>query len=238
MGARETPSGGGPRLADRLIERFPPRRFDRGDVVLHGLVPGAPAPKREPALGLVVAGLVRVSWMRGYGAPGSRASAVVAGDGRWIGAEAFRTGENLFLYEALVPTTAALVPLDWIRSKASPAVLFDALHSVSLDWCRRISGPGVSRETDYRRTLVLFHDLRRLHAAPAIELRQKQVAEMVGVRRKELLPILQRLERAGLVRLGFGEVSVGALEDLREALRHRRVAADDPFRDPSAPDRA
>jgi CRP-like cAMP-binding protein len=216
------------KLLEAFLKRFPPRSYDRGDAILLNASTRPAERQEEPALGYVLDGLVRVTWLRGYGAPGNRASAAVAGDGRWIGADAFRAGENLFHYEALVPTSACLVPLAWVREKAPPSLLFDALHSVSLDWCRRVSGPGIAQETDYRRTLLLLYDLRRLHRRPEIVLRQKQVAEMVGVPRPVMLPVLKRLERAGLISVGFGEISVGSAEGLKEALRQRRVASDDP----------
>ena len=152
-------------------------------------------------------------------APGSRATAVVAGDGRWLGADAFKYGENLFRYEALTPTSASVIPLSWMREKAPRDVLLDALRTVSLDWCTRVSVLSLGSESLYRRTLLLLYDMARLHPRPEIEVRQRDVADLLGVARQTLQPVLKQLERQNLVQLGYGEISIGDASDLYAALR-------------------
>jgi CRP/FNR family cyclic AMP-dependent transcriptional regulator len=218
------PAEGGIEL---VLQHFPPRVFERGEtLVLNAYRQGAAGPD-EPAMIYIVEGLVRGAWNRSAIAPGSRATAVVAGDGRWLGADAFKYGENLFRYEALTPTSASVIPLSWMREKAPRDVLLDALRTVSLDWCTRVSVLSLGSESLYRRTLLLLYDMSRLHPRPEIEVRQKEVAEMLGVARQTLQPVLKRLERKGLVELGYGEISISDPDGLMLALRTRGSTPDE-----------
>lgn len=200
-----------------IVERFPPRLFERGDTLVE--VPSPGVPRRPPCLAYVIEGLVRGAWHRSALSPETRATAIVAGDGRWVGADAFKFGENLFRYDAVVPTTACVVPLGWVRDEAPRGVLVDALQSVSLDWCTTASVLSLGGETLERRTLLLLYDMRRLHPRPEIEVRQQDVADLLGVARQTLQPVLKGLERAGLVSLGYGAITIGDAETLLSALR-------------------
>jgi len=210
-----------------VLAKFPPRVFERGETIVLNSFLQASGEKDEPALIYILEGLVRGAWNRSAIAPGSRATAVVAGDGRWLGADAFKFGENLFRYEALAPTTASVVPLAWMRDQAPRSVLLDALRTVSLDWCTRVSVLSLGSESLYRRTLLLLYDMSRLHPRPELEVRQKEVAEMLGVARQTLQPVLKRLERKGLVDLGYGEIAISDPDGLMVALRSRGATPDE-----------
>jgi Crp-like helix-turn-helix protein len=205
-----------PDLLDLLV-RFPPRRFDRGEtVILNTRHQDPPGPG---SLAYVVEGLVRGAWYGPFIAPDHRATTIVAGDGRWVGADAFKYGANLYRYDALTPTLAAIVPLDYLENEAPRTTLLDALRCVSVDWCTAASVLGLGSHTLRRRTLLLLYNLARLHPRPEIEVRQQDVAELLGVARQSLQPVLKRLEREGLVTTGYGEIVVGDSEALLAKLR-------------------
>jgi CRP-like cAMP-binding protein len=176
-------------------------------------------------VGYVVEGLVRGVWHRSRLAPASRATAIVSGDGRWIGADAFQYGKNLFRYAALTPTTASLIPLGYLRDEAPRPVLFDALWSVSLAWCTSASVASLGSESLARRTLLLLYDMSRLHPRPEIEVRQKDIADMLGVARQTLQPVLKALQERGLIDLGYGEIIIGEPIQLARKLRAPRPPA-------------
>ena len=202
-----------------VFERFQPEDFERGSVLIENTYLQTGADGSHPSLAYVHEGLVRGVWNRSKFAPLNRATATVAGDGRWIGADAFKFSENHFRYIALTPTRASIVPLRYIRDEAPRAVLLDALNSVSLDWCTTASVLTLGGETLYRRTLLLLFDLRRLHPRPELEVRQQDVADLLGRTRQTLQPVLKRLEAAGLVHLGYSEIVVGDAAELFQELR-------------------
>jgi hypothetical protein len=182
---------------------------------------GAPVTESAPLVGYIVEGLVRGMWNKNTLAPRSRATAIVAGDGRWIGAEAFKFDKNLFRYIALTDTTATVVPLTYVVEEAPRAVLLDALRSVSLHWCTTASVLSLGADTLERRTLLLLYDLSRLHPRPELEVRQKDIADMLGIARQTLQPILKTFESRGLITLGYGEIVIGDPLDLVRKLRHK-----------------
>jgi hypothetical protein len=200
-----------------ILERFPPIDFERGQTLIRNMY--RQSVSGEPALGYVFEGLVRGAWNRSAIAPKLRATAVIAGDRRWIGADAFKFGENLFRYVALTRTVASILPLAYVRQEASRRVLLDALHSVSLHWCTAASVLSLGGDTLYRRTLLLLYDMSRLHPRPEIEVRQADVADLLGVARQTLQPVLKQLERQNLITLGYAEIAIGDAADLFAALR-------------------
>ena len=206
------PVEGEPAGLEAALERFPPRLFERGETLIR------PRAGDPPSLGFVVEGLVRGLWFGSDLAPGCRSTATIAGDGRWFGADAFRAGENLFRYDAMAPTMAAIVPLRWLQEEAPRGVLLEALHRVSLDWCTAVSVLSHGRRTLERRVLLLLFDLSRLHPRPELEVRQQDIAELLGVGRSTLAPVLKRLESRGLVGLGYGEMAVTDPDRLLAAL--------------------
>lgn len=205
-----------PDLEDLLL-RFPPLRFDRGETIIVNTRHQEPA--GEGHLAYVLEGLVRGAWHGPFIAPDHRATTLVAGDRRWVGADAFKYGTNLYRYDALTPTSAAVVPLSYLKTEAPRGILLDALHCVAVDWCTAASVLGLGSHTLRRRTLLLLYNLARLHPRPEIEVRQQDVAELLGVARQSLQPVLKRLDRDGLVTVGYGEIVVGDSEALLAALR-------------------
>jgi len=213
---REAPPPG-PAL---LFERFPSRDFSRGEVLIDNT--RHRTPPQDGSLAFIHEGLVRGAWNSPFIAPGSRAATLVAGDGKWIGADAFKYGPNLFRYDALTDTSATVVPLADFRAHAPRETLLEALHSVSLDWCAAASVLSFGTDALIRRTMLLLYNLFRLHPRPEIEVRQQDVAELLGVSRQSIQPALKRLERAGLVSLGYGEIVVGEPDVLLEVLQRKR----------------
>jgi CRP-like cAMP-binding protein len=94
---------------------------------------------------------------------------------------------------------------------------------VSLDWCTATSVLSLGNDTLERRTMLLLYNLFRLHPRPEIEVRQQDVAEMLGVVRQSLQPILRGLQREGLVSLGYGEIVVGDADALLTALQTTKL---------------
>lgn len=237
--APRTPPGGSPPLPTTealraLLERFPPESFERGGTLIDSSLletadfepatePGAAHFETEalPRVGYVVEGLVRGMWNRNALAPANRATAIVAGDGRWIGADAFKFGKNLFRYAALTPTVASTFPLSYILDEAPREILLDALRSVSLNWCTMASVLSLGADTLGRRTLLLLYDLSRLHPRPELEVRQKDIADMLGVTRQTLQPVLKGYEKRGLISLGYQEIVIADPVDLVRRLRRK-----------------
>jgi CRP-like cAMP-binding protein len=200
-----------------LLLRFPPRKFGRGETIILNTRHQEPA--GPGTLAYVVEGLVRGAWHGPFIAPDHRATTIVAGDGRWVGADAFKYGANLYRYDALTPTSAAIVPLEYLETEAPRAILLDTLRCVSVDWCTAASVLGLGSHTLRRRTLLLLYNLARLHPRPEIEVRQQDVAELLGVARQSLQPVLKRLEKEGLVTAGYGQIVVGDADALLATLR-------------------
>jgi CRP-like cAMP-binding protein len=198
---------------DELLHRFPARAFERGEVLIENTY-GQPARVRRPALAYVLEGLVRGVRNKSMVAPANRATVVVAGDGRWIGFDAFKFGENLLRYVAMTPTTAAVIPLDRLDLTTPSGILLHMLRDVSLQWWTVASVMSLGNDKLRRRTLLLLCDLRRLHARPEIELRQSDIADLLGVRRQTLQPVLKSLEKIGLISLGYREITIGDADDL------------------------
>ncbi len=218
-----------------VLDRFPPQLFERGAILIENTLlettdfeprEGSPEPGTgkgpPPVVGYVVEGLVRGQWNRNTLAPRNRATAIVAGDGRWIGADAFKFGKNLFRYAALTPTTASLVPLAFIMDEAPRPVLLDALRCVSVDWCTSASVLSLGANTLGRRTLLLLFDMSRLHPRPELEVRQGDLANMLGVTRQTLQPVLKEIERRGLISIGYGEIVIDDPPGLVRRLRRGR----------------
>lgn len=191
-----------------VFARFPPERFERGDVLIENTFMQTNADREHPMLAYVHEGLVRGAWNRSKIAPRNRATAVIAGDHRWIGADAFKYSENLFRYIALTPTIASMVPLEFLTLNAPRQVLIDALKSISLDWCTTASVVSLSAESLERRTMLLLHDMSRVHPRPELEVRQRDLADLLGVARQTMQPVLKRLEKAGYITLGYSEIVV------------------------------
>jgi len=204
-----------------LLDRFPPQRFERGETLIVNT--RHRSPPQAGSLAYVHEGLVRGAWNAPFIAPENHATTLVAGDGKWVGADVFKYGANLFRYDALTLTTASIVPLEAFRDGAPREVALEALSSVSLDWCAAASSLSLGNDTLDRRALLLLYNLFRLHPRPEIEVRHKDVAELLGVTRQSLQPVLKRLERAGLVSLGYGEIVVGQPDELLAALRTGRL---------------
>jgi hypothetical protein len=217
-----------------LLDRFPLETFECGEVLIENVLlettdftpsagsRGAAAAAPVPSfVGYVAEGLVRGVWNRSTLAPLNRATAIVAGDGRWIGAEAFKFGKNLFRYAALTPTSAAVFPLAYMETEAPREVLGDALRSVSLDWCTAASVLSLGADTLDRRALLLLYDMSRLHPRPELEVRQKDIADMLGVSRQTLQPVLKRIEKRGLITLGYGEILIEDPNSLVRRLRRK-----------------
>jgi hypothetical protein len=214
-----------------LLAAHPPQTFERGEVLIEdSLLQTSDLTVADTTIeispdavhiGYVVEGLVRGMWNRNSAAPMKRATAVLSGDGRWIGADAFKFGRNIFQYSALAPTSASIVPLRWMREHAPREVLVDFLRSVSLDWCTAASVLSLGADTLYRRALLLLYDMSRLHPRPEIEVRQTDVANMLGVARQTLSPILQKFEERGLIQLGYAEIVISDPKALMDRLRKK-----------------
>ena len=217
MSRAESPIPDLPRELEDLLRQFPGRTFARGEVLIENTY-GQPTRIRRPALAYIAEGLVRGVRNRSMVAPKNRATVVVAGDGRWIGFDAFKFGENLLRYVAMTPTLASVIPVERLDEKAPSAVLLHLLHDVSLHWWTVASVMSLGNDTLRRRTLLLLCDLSRLHTRPEIEVRHSDVADLLGVRRQTLHPVLKSLERAGLVSLGYGVITIGDAEALFTAL--------------------
>jgi hypothetical protein len=218
------PAGGEPPPAgveppEWLLSRFQPETFDRGEVLIENTFLQTGADGTHPLLAYVHEGLVRGVWNRSKFAPRNRATAIVAGDRRWIGADAFRFGENHFRYLALTPTTASIVPMHVLRDQAPRDVLVDALRSVSLDWCTTASVLTLGGESLERRAMLLLFDMSRLHPRPELEVRQRDIADLLGVARQTMQPVLKKLEQRGLVTLGYSEIVIGDAGRLFQELR-------------------
>ena len=184
------------------------RGFERDDVVIKNTYRQSPACPGSGMLGFVHEGLVTGKWHRSVIAPQLQAVAVVSGDGRWIGADAFKYGENLFRYVALAPSHVTLIPAKEVEKRASCEVLRSIVRSISLDWCSVASVNSMARIDLRKRVLLLLFDLCRLHPRPELELRQQDLADLLGVSRQTLNPILVALERDGLVAIGYSELVV------------------------------
>jgi CRP-like cAMP-binding protein len=206
-----------------LLQRFPGRAYDRGDILIENTY-GQPGRSPTPALAYIAEGLVRGVRNRSMVAPRNRSTVVIAGDGRWIGFDAFKFGENLLRYVALTHTTASVVPMEHLRRHVSAPLLLHVLQDVSLQWWTVASVMSLGNDTLERRTLLLLCDLRRLHARPEIEVRQRDIADLLGVARQTLHPVLKNLEKAGLVSLGYAEITIGDAAPLLQAL----VATEEP----------
>ena len=202
-----------------VFARFPAERFERGDVLIENTFMQTNADRDHPMLAYVHEGLVRGAWNRSKIAPRNRATAVIAGDHRWIGADAFKYGENLFRYIALTPTVASMVPLEFLTLNAPRQALIDALKSISLDWCTTASVVSLSAESLERRTMLLLYDMSRVHPRPELEVRQRDIADLLGVARQTMQPVLKRLEKAGLITLGYSEIVVSDAPRLFRELR-------------------
>lgn len=217
-----------------LLEKFPPELFERGETLIENTLlqttdfappvehgSAAAEPGAVPVVGYVVEGLVRGMWDKSSLAPAVRATAIVAGDGRWVGVDAFQFGKNLFRYVALAPTTASIFPVAYMQEEAAREVLFDALRCVSQNWCTTASVMSLGADTLGRRTLLLLFDISRLHPRPELEVRQKDIADMLGVTRQTLQPILKELEKRKLITLGYGEIVIDDPIDLVRRLRKK-----------------
>src|SRR5690349_14353007 len=182
------------RPLDALFAAHPPQTFERGELLIESVLvqtsdltktasPSITPPDLQQAavVGYVVEGLVRGMWNRSRTGSSARSTAIVSGDGRWVGADAFKFGKNLFEYTAMAPTTAIVVPLAYMLEEAPRPLLVDALRSVSLDWCTAASVMSLGADTLARRALLLLYDMSRLHPRPELEVRQKDVADMLGV---------------------------------------------------------
>ncbi len=229
------PPGELAKALDPLLAKYPPQVFERGETLLENSLlqttdfadpTAAPAgpedPSQVPHLGYVIEGLVRGVWDRNTLAPANRATAIVAGDARWVGVDVFKFGKNLFRYDAMTPTRASIIPMAYLVDEAPRFVLLHALRSVSLDWCTSASVLSLGGDTVVRRTLLLLYDLSRLHPRPEIEVRQHDIADMLGVTRQTLVPVLKKLEERGLVSLGYREIVIGDPKDLVAELRRKR----------------
>lgn len=210
---------------DWLSGAHPAEEFPRGAVLIENTFLQTGASGAAPVVAYIHEGLVRGVWHRDKIAPASRATALVAGDGCWIGVDAFKFGENTFRYVALAPTTASLLPLAKLRDEAPRAVVVHAMANVSRDWCTAVALLSLGNQGLARRALVLLHHLSRVHPRPEIEVRHQDLSDMLGVSRQTLQPVLKDLETRGLIDFGYGEIVVADSERLFAALRRVRGAA-------------
>jgi CRP-like cAMP-binding protein len=202
-----------------FLSSVPRRTFTAGDVVIENTYLQRGATDRTAKVGYVYSGLVSGAWHRPAIAPSHSVTTLVAGDGSWIGMDAFKYRENLFRYVALVPTTAVILPLADLVSEAPRAVLRNALENTANAWCTAASVISMRRQQLERRAMLLLYNLRRIHPRPDLEVTQKVVAELLGVSRQTLNPVLRRLEERGLVRLGYGRIFVQEHARIIEELR-------------------
>jgi hypothetical protein len=157
-------------------------------------------------------------------APSHTATAVVAGDGQWVGFDAFKYGENLFRYTALAPTRATVLPLAALMEHGGPEPLLDAHRCASLAWCTAASLLTLGSQPMDRRVLLLLHDVSRVHRRRTLQLSQRVLGELLGVSRQALNPVLKRLEARGLFHLGYGHVVVEDPSRLIEEIRRRAAS--------------
>jgi predicted DNA-binding protein (UPF0251 family) len=108
-----------------------------------------------------------------------------------------------------------------VSSEAPRGILYDALKSVSLDWCTAASVLSLGADTLSRRALLLLYDMSRLRPRPELEVRQKDIADMLGVSRQTLQPVLKGFEKRGLITLGYGEILIDDPTSLVRRLRRK-----------------
>jgi CRP-like cAMP-binding protein len=214
----------GPRSPELLafLATVPPTEFAIGETILDNtyLQPD----RGQPAeIAYVREGLALGAWHRPAIDRDQDSAVLVVGDGNWIGLDAFKYGENLFRYSALAPTTAWVFPLSTLVEAAPREVVLDALRSVSLAWCTAVSVVSLKGQGIERRAMLLLYNLARIHPRPDLRITQQVVAELLGVSRQSVSPVLKRLEEKGLVRLGYGKVAVQDPKQIIEELR--RTAA-------------
>lgn len=216
------------------LASFPPRGFEPGESIITSATVGTaelslPPPltsgsrprRRNSRAAYITEGLVRGMWHRRPMAPGRASTMLVSGDGRWIGADAFKYGENLFQYVALAHTTAHIVSLDAVCEDAPREVLLDFMASVSMDWCTATTLLTMGAESLSRKTMLLLYDMSRLHPRPELEVRQRDLADILGVARQTLHPVLKQFEERGLLTLGYGEIVISDPMEFIRRLRHR-----------------
>lgn len=193
---------------DSFLAPFAVTSFAAGEVVIANtyLQPGVT--DRTARVAYVRHGLVCGAWHRPAIMPSHSAATVVTGDGSWVGMDAFKYRENLFQYSALAPTTAHVLPLSEFVQRAPRSVVLHALEITSLAWCTAASVVSMRGQPLERRAMLLLYNLRRMHPRPDLEVTQKVVAQLLGVSRQALNPVLKSLEARGLVRLGYGKILV------------------------------
>ena len=211
-----------------FLATFAPLEFEPGETVIANTYLQTTTRDRTPEVAYVVKGLVRGAWHRPAIAPSHHVTVAVLGDRCWIGLDAFKYRENLFRYTALAPTTAIVMPLSELVERAPREVLLDALENVSLAWCTAASVVSLKGQRLERRTMLLLYNLSRLHPRPALQVTQQVVAELLGVSRQGLSPVMKRLEEKGLVRLGYGKVIIEAHERIIEELRRTASETSEP----------
>lgn len=202
-----------------FLTGFPANTFEVDSVLIDNTFRQRDSPSHEGRVAYIHEGLVKGAWRRSIIAPEHHAVAIVAGDGRWIGADAFKFGENLFRYTTLVTTTATIVPACVILEQAPRNLLLAVLKSISLDWCTAASVASLPSADLRRRVLLLLFDVGRLHPRPEIEIRQQDLADLVGVSRQTLNPVLKELESQGLISIGYREILIADPSRLDRALR-------------------
>ena len=81
----DLPAIDSPPAVREVLRKFRPRNFERGQTLIRNTYLQAEV-QRSASLAYVLEGLVRGAWHRSAIAPQVRATAIVAGDRRWIGA--------------------------------------------------------------------------------------------------------------------------------------------------------
>jgi CRP-like cAMP-binding protein len=180
-------------ILEDFLSRFVTSDFPRGAPLL-------PPESARPFVAYVREGLVRGLW--------SEATILVAGDGQWVGLDGLRFAENRVRYVALAPTRAVPIPLRDLLDRAPAAVLRDALKSSGQAWFAAASTLSLVGAPLSVRVLAFLHEVSRRHPRTQLELPRQVVAEMVGISRQALSPVLQQLEREGLVGLGYGRITI------------------------------
>jgi hypothetical protein len=212
---------------DAFLASFRLRTFQPGQVLVFNTYGQTDVQDRVARVAYIRQGLVRGAWHRALLAPLHDTTTIVAGDRRWVGLDAFKYGENLFRYTALARTTAHVVPFQDLVERAPREVLLDALEGMSLAWCTASSVLSLSGLALDRRVMLLLYNVSRIHPRRKLELPQKVVADLVGVSRQALNPVLKRLERRGFVSLGYGALTIQQPSRLIDELRRTATEQSD-----------
>ena len=125
------------------------------------------------------------------------------GEWDWVGLDCFEDGENINQYISVTDSQVWMMPLEWIINSAPKVVTLSIISQLHETNAYLHASHILQSRSLKCQVLWSLWEFRRHYSLPEVPISQQDLADISGIHRSKINPILKQLEKDGLVESGY-----------------------------------